>query len=220
MDVLVPEGDRAVVVARNGPCIPQASLTRFLSGMRGVARKDVAPDDAVAIETAARRIGGREKPWGAIFAALLAGEIDFWLASGNVTSRSVVVIPTDIADFDDVSFDQHVLPDDGEIEYPIRRSTNINKNDAEELLNVHPKHTRMLIEEKLLTFTRKGQGLVTEKAAVLRLAERMVAPAELCMLTGLSLKLAREKVKGLCVRPIGCGWSRQDLVERGIVPSR
>jgi len=209
LGVLPVEQDRAVRIARHGICVQRASVDQLLDDLRRHAVNGTAPADAAAIETAARQIGGREKPWGAIFDQLRQGGIDFWISGEKATSRTILVRPACLA-----RFQAHVFCPTDFQSFPF--STTVNNTEVEEILNVAAKYLPMLAEAKLLP---KRIDKAVNKADVLRLAHLMVSPAELGFAMRQHPRPAGRAVSKLGVRRIGCGWSRADLVELGMIPA-
>lgn len=83
-----------------------ASILEFLNRIDRTGQHSKLPGEAVPIATAARRIGGRLKPWGQIIAALVEGEIPFWMAGGPNYARKIRVLRDDLVKFDDSSFQE------------------------------------------------------------------------------------------------------------------
>jgi hypothetical protein len=212
LGLLPLEQDRAVRIARHGMCVQQASVDQLLAAIRRHALSAKVPADALAIEAAARQIGGREKPWGAIFDALRTGRIEFWICGEKVSSRTIWVRPASLAPFQRVMFsaaDHRAFP----------FSTTVNRAEAEEILNVAPKYIPTLVERNLLPPFDGSREKNAKKVDVLGLAHLMVSPAELGFAMGQHPRPAGREVSELGVSRIGCGWSRADLVEKGVLPA-
>lgn len=208
LGVIPQEHNKAVRIARHGMCVQRASADQLLDDLRQHALAGTAPAEAAALETAARQIGGREKPWGAIFDELRKGRIEFWVSGEKVTSRTIRVRPASLAHFQAITF----RPADYQ-SFPF--STTVNNTEVEEILNVPAKYLPMLVEAKLLPGRIEK---AVNKADVLRLAHLMVSPAELGFAMSQHPRPAGRAVSKLGVRRVGCGWSRADLVELGVFP--
>lgn len=211
MDLIPQESDRVVRMARRGMCVQQASVDQLVSEIRGQVLRGAGPSDAIPIEAAARQIGGREKPWGAIFKALSEGGLEFWLSNEEkVTSRTIRVRAASLAQFQHIVFE--TAP---HYAFPFLKT--INSSEVEEILNVAPKYLPLLVDQRLLSLSSESGRNSADKSDVLRLARLMVSPAELGFAMGQHPRPAGRVVAKLGVRRVGCGWSRADLVEAGIV---
>ncbi len=62
MGVIPREDDDAVRIIRHGMCVQQECVDQLITDIKGKVIFGKAPKDAIAIETAARLIGGRHKP--------------------------------------------------------------------------------------------------------------------------------------------------------------
>ncbi|MET1112960.1 MAG: hypothetical protein ABWX67_15695 [Allosphingosinicella sp.] len=89
----------------------------------------------------------------------------------------------------------------------------------EEILNVAAKYLPMLVEGNLLTLSGGSREKVVKKVGVIGLARLMVLPAELGFAMKQPPRRAGRAVFKLGIRLIGCGWSRVDLVEPGMIPA-
>lgn len=210
LGVLTEEEDPIVKAARHGMCVQQEEFDELIADMRGKKSLAGVPDGVVALETAARQIGGREKPWGSIFHALRSGELDFWLADDTVTSRSIRILPQALKSFSKVVFDPRRYPT-----FPFVHS--LSKNEVEEILNIHPKNLPILVEQGLISFEKAIGSIRADRSAIARLARRMASPAELGHALNETSSRVASVVSRLGVRPIGCGWSRMDCIRLGIL---
>lgn len=210
LGILPPEPDEAVRIARYGMCVQQESVDQLLADLKRMARSPRPPGGTSPIETAARQIGGREKPWGAIFDALRKGSLEFWLAPGTPSTRTIHVCFASLVPFHDIAFNEEEYSD-----FPF--TVDVNGTEIEELLNVPYKYLPLLVEEGLLEISAESMSLASTKAGVLNLARQMVSPAELGYAMNSHPRPASRKAAALGIRRIGCGWSRSDLIERGII---
>lgn len=210
LGVLTEEEDPIVKAARHGMCVQQEVVDGLIADIRGKVCLADVPVGAVALETAARQIGGREKPWGSMFHALRNGELDFWLADDTVTSRSIRVLPQALKPFREVVFDRGRYP-----AFPFARS--LSKDEVEEILNIHPKNLPILIEQELISFEKAIGSICADRSAIARLARRMASSAEVGHALDKSGSRVASIVSTMGVRPIGCGWSRVDCVRLGIL---
>lgn len=211
LGLLPAEQDTAVRTARHGMCVQQASVDALIEQVRDGRSRAAAPLDAIPIRAAARGMGGREKPWAAIFQALCKGQIEFWLCDDAVSSKSILVRPASLSRFQAQRFNPRDFPD-----FPF--STTINHNEAGEILNLTFAYMSWLIEDGHLSFEQRGTILVAPKKDVLDLARKMVSPAELGYAMGMTSRAAGREAEAMGVRRIGPGWSRRDLEDFYLVP--
>ena len=210
LEVLPEERERSVKIARHGMCVQQAEFDRLSADIRGNARGTRLPLESIPLEAAARQIGGREKPWGAIFDALRRGKMEYWLSGPAISSRTVRVLPSAFEAFRQVTFDASIYPN-----FPFESS--IVSAEVEEILNVHPANLPLLVEHGLISFERSSNKNFASRVDVVGLAEKMVSSAELSY----ALKVGPRKVAAVAfrmgARPLGCGWSRAHLVALGVL---
>src|SRR3546814_7487535 len=84
--------------------IKRSSSEVLYSRLETTAQPSPTGTGPAPLGTAARRVGGRMKPWGAIVAALLDGSIPYWLASGPHYARRIRVRRADVARFASVLY--------------------------------------------------------------------------------------------------------------------
>ena len=211
--LLDEEKDELVRAARGGVCVTPQSLGRLITQLSRKRSKGEMPSTAVPLMTAARRIGGREKPWSAILRELRRGNLPFWVAGDKVTARTIRVEPTNLARFDEMSFRREDHP---EFEFRVECA----KCEAEEILNLPPKNLAPLIETGHLEFGREGRILATDLRNVLELAERMTSYAELAAHTGWTYAYACDEAARLGISRVGIGWCRAGCVQHRLIPGQ
>lgn len=182
--------------------VKAVSSEALYSSLEANAQQSPMGADVAQLGTAARRIGGRMKPWGAIVAALLDGTIPYWLASGPNYARRIWVRRADMARFDQVDFVETDHPGFSFSRYLVRR-------DADEILNFDANQSRQLLKQELIKFHRCGNGLRSDRADVLMLAKRVISPSELSERSGRSSLSVAGEMKRLKIPRIASGWDRQ-----------
>lgn len=182
--------------------VKAASSEALYSSLEAKSQQSPMGADVAQLGTAARRIGGRLKPWGAIVAALLDGTIPYWLASGPNYARRIWVRRADMALFDHVDFFETDHPGFSFSRYLVRR-------DADEILNFDPNQSRQLLKQELIKFHRCGNGLRSDRADVLMLAHRVISPSELSERSGRSSLSVVGEMNRLKIPRIASGWDRQ-----------
>lgn len=150
---------------------------------------------------AVRAIGGREKPWGPIIAAMLDGRCAFELVegAGNFMSR-VRIARADLPYLACLDFDESRHP-------TFKFEPGINGRDAEELLNIFPKQLQVAKKAQVVP---KPEGRFYDRQAIRALAREYMSAAEAiarCCGEGRELPkplVGRKAPKRVCA----IGWNR------------
>jgi hypothetical protein len=200
----------AVLAIRPWICVQSRSLDLLLARLARAVRSGTPPKDAVPLLAASRRIGGREKPWAAIVAAILTGKLRAWSAGGPFNTRTTLVLPNDMAQFDDVAFEA------SDAEFPF--SPLINLDDLGEILNVSPKYLPAVVAHFDLKFESISRALCTGKAGALAVARAMVSSAEVGPHMGRSARRADTALRKESKSRVSVGWDRRQLIDAGVLP--
>lgn len=212
LGLLPREDDELVQTARGGACVTGGAAQDLADRIVGRRRRTRMPASAVPLRVASRRIGGREKPWGAIFERLRSGDVECWIDGDAPTFRSVMVHPTSLAAFQQVVFRREDHPG-----FPF--SPGYAKCEVEEVLNQALKRSKDLIERGDLAFGVAGGRHVANCDRVIDLAARIASFAELAAHTGLRYHDAADEMERLGVPRVGASWCRPTLVDHGLIPS-
>lgn len=209
-DMLVWEKDPAILTLREWPCVQEASIKSVLARLGGKARETDVPKDAIPIVAAARRIGGREKPWGKILGAVIDGSLPAWRAGAVRGCRSILVRPDEMAAFD------QIIPDARKDGFPC--DPLITKDDAGELLNTHAKYLPDICGEFDIAFEEVGRADRTDKDVVLSAARLMASSAEIGFHLRIHSRAVGARMASMGIVQRGLGWDRAMLVEKGLLP--
>lgn len=219
MELLEREEHPVVAALREGVRVRRSSMTALTDRLRKAASRKPMPLEAIRIRSAAARIGGRAKPWGAIYAALVEKRIPFWSAVSGSGPIDVRVRPADLERFDQVVFDESRWPD-----FPFQAEW--HTADVGEVLNLVPVHVERIRSMGGLGVTTRAKARWTARGEVLMLARALVSSAELAYRENTSSRRVTA-VLARAGRPGRLGmWDRdrvspQDLVRRPrIQPSR
>lgn len=118
------------------PRISSAGAADFLS--RVETRACPAVRDPVSLRYAMLSVGGRQKPWGPIFGALLTGKVDYMLQDGDALLVDRIRVPRSLAKrFGDLHFDRASFPH-------FRFSPSMVQREALATLNISATGTRVL----------------------------------------------------------------------------
>lgn len=210
-DMLVWADDPALLALREWPCVVEGSIRCLQGRLRASARATTPPRDAIALVAAARRIGGREKPWGHILRAIIDKDLPTWRTGSGTDCRSLLVRPSDLAMFDHVVA---AVRTDGFPSEPL-----ISKDDAGELLNTHAKYLPEICAEWDILFAEVGRADRTDLQAVLSIARSMAASAEIGFHLNVHSRSVGARMGSMGIVRRGLGWDRAMLVENGILPS-
>lgn len=117
-----------------GPYLLPATVTRFLSDL---TRHASTTPDTLPLKEAMTRIGGRPKPWGPIFKALLAGDLRFGLRAKGKLAERIMIPSGEAARMTAMTFNRDEHPH-------MLFCDRIIQRDALDMLNVSPTYHRLL----------------------------------------------------------------------------
>lgn len=118
------------------PRISSAGAADFLSRVETGACPAVR--DPVSLRYAMLAVGGRQKPWGPIFEALLTGKVDYMLQDGDALLVDRILVPRSLAKrLEDLHFDRASFPH-------FRFSPSMVQREALATLNISATGTRVL----------------------------------------------------------------------------
>ncbi|MET3761886.1 hypothetical protein [Sphingomonas sp. UYEF23] len=196
---------------RSGFLARQAKRSDYLTMMERLNKSAIDEPDhgeakksIISIDLALKVIGGREKPWGPVIAAMLNGTLPFYLdrsnedrfmgrvsiAAGDVRLVAGMRFKTDNFAVEAIEFE------------PL-----INGRDAEELLNIFPKYTRAArLDRSLPPFRDKHY----DRATILELATKHITASEiLARWNGRDKKMPKPFVGRRGLRKLNTlGWDR------------
>ena len=213
------DGHLAIRHLRHVGSVTRESLARL---RREFSEKDGAdhPGDAIALGTAARRIGGKLKPWPHIMDALRTGDLPCWrdpASTANTTwLRAILVRPSDVAVFDTVN----ISSVDGTTYSPPECCS---LTEAKDILNLHGTLSvdlQSVFADDIEKRTQWGPRKEVAMASVLAIAETQIAMAEMCARAGWNSRQAKWAL-GPCERiRTSCGWDRNAIEESGVLAER
>jgi len=173
------EDDPAVVHLDDRLRLRSESVEVFVEALAKAARTDPPPGHAAPLGSAMRVFGGSPKPWGAVLERLISARLPFWLVgSGGEFARRARVRPEELRRLRHLTFRQSDFP-----LFPFAQTC--PQADVIELLNVAPKHVLRAAKEGMISFERSGQQLRADRTAVLDLAQRYIAWAEIAARSGI-----------------------------------
>ncbi len=167
-----------------------------------------AGSNIVPLRLASQAIGGRLKPWGKIFAAMLDGKVRFVLASGEAPLLQRISIHAgDVATIRRLAADTSDSAD-------LPTSTTIHKQDALEILNIVG-DTPVLVD---LPFSQRA-GKLYEIHAVLDRAVKIITLPEIAQRTGWSISRAFHEMRKKEVPMFFAGCWCRERAERLLSPA-
>ena len=195
-----------------------SNAENYFNDLEGAARIDSAPEHAIPLIRAIRRIGGRYKPWGAVLSAMRSNGFDFWLAERKSSKPSrrnmpflsrALVLPEAVADFD------HVIFDPSAFKTPTGFfSKKMTQLDACDVLNLHSKQISLMAASGRLKFEKESRGYVFCAKDVVDLAAEFVPVSELAVRTGVSpYQVGRFMAAYPLVTSVYQGWSRPGVIQ-------
>lgn len=208
--LLTRQSHPAFLAVRGAQFIKSASLDTLTAQLLEAQSQTSRPSSAVSLAVAVKRIGGRLKPWGSILQALANGDIEFWVAGEKPTSKTIRLHASDLARFDQVA--------DDPTSHGGSLPTNLSQADAAEILNLKPALLPVLGPKVGIHFAPLGRGLAAPLDTVVQAAEAIAWGKEISWHLG----VRHDAVEGILlsqdIRPRAIGWSRPELVNRGILP--
>ena len=156
------------------PMTSASAVKRLEADLISTASKRKRPANVLPIGQESRRIGGRPKPWHAIYSAMLSGDVPFWL-DGRPHVDCLLVRQGVLDRFLDVHFDAEAHAD-------ASFAGAMDTNDAAEMLNVIPATIRQLRAEQILSDEIRPRSRVSQRDEVEALARDYVSAAELARL--------------------------------------
>jgi hypothetical protein len=185
--------------------LKQATVDELIADLEHRALRTPPPAAAIKLRTAMKRIGGREKPWGHVLAAMRAGEMPFWLADGWKLVGTAYVLLEDIEQFLNVHFQPARWPN-----FPFSRA--MTKIDASDVLNLDPPQIRRVVAAGELEFHPDGVALMTSRQAVVELASRTISTAEIGLRLGIPIHVVpRRLAEHPRIKRSPAGWIRADF---------
>lgn len=182
-----------------GPHFTQATAASFQAKL--VEPTMDLPSDAVPLTDAATLIGGRAKPWGPIFQALLNGAIKFALRDAARPVDRIMIRRGDVPKICALTFDRTQHPQ-------TRFADRMIQRDAREMLNVNARGARLL--EGLPSAGRVPQTFSV--ADVERRAAEVVSIPEIAAHMRVDAATAYQRLRRMSAREIiPGGWDRAHL---------
>ena len=207
--ILERETHPGVLLLHDQARVRSASIASLVDRLRAAASSARRPREATALNVTASFIGGRLKPWGAIYSALLAGELPFWLVGDGVTTRDIHVLGSALERFESEIFDEEAWTS-----FPFEST--MHTIDAAELLNLTPPIVERIRDAGFLSFMRQGKSRRSPKAEVLDLAARHASNIELAAVAGVACaRLATILGRAGLVQTNGL-WPRDALEIAGV----
>ena len=172
-------------------------------------------EDLIPLYRAIMIVGGREKPWGPIFCAIVQGRLPIRLVEKrgkNKLAERIDIRRADLALIATLEFDRSDHP-----EFPFRRC--MPRRDAHELLNIHPTGLSKTDLASLHALP-SGDGKRLEIEPLLLLARRLIAPGEISMRWSDGTRpvppFMRLRRQRQIIRLGTLGWDRADVERRAL----
>lgn len=210
-DLLEWENHPALLAAGMAVKVRGTSIERLSSTLFGAARHDKMPEDCVSLAVAAKRIGGRLKPWATIVNVFKTGGMAFWVPGTQTRIPSFRVRVHELARF------QSVVDAEAPAAMPV--SMMVSQRDAAEILNIKSDQVIALAEVMNFRFDRCGSRLVAPRDAVLAAAAEVAFSAEIALHQGIHHRQVEAALSSMGFRRHEAGWDRNALVKRSIIPA-
>lgn len=209
-EILEWEDHAALLATTTAVKVRGSSIRRLEEKIASKARLDQMPNDCVSLAVAAKRIGGRLKPWASIVKALRTGSLSFWRPNGDFSIPSLRVRAKDLAAFQTIV--------DTEAPEGMTVSAVCSQKDAAEILNTSAENIAALTIKMGFPFERHGKGLAASRTAVLAAADSIAFNAEVALHENVHYRTVCDILTARGINPLHMGWKRVDLVREGILP--
>ncbi|TPG11962.1 hypothetical protein [Sphingomonas oligophenolica] len=222
MEKIDREMNAAAQYLRGAWGVTTASRDTLWDDIEQNATQGIPPRGATPLGTAVRRIGGRLKPWGAIFDALSGSALQpspmrFWISTDNAAAwtRRIQVISEDLKRFDDVAFD----PEGYAL---LRFSETTNITGAREILNlggIPSCNLQKLFAGDIASRPQFGPEKAIGLSVVLEEAQRSISVAEICEHNQWSPRRLKGQVLKFADARTATGWKREVIEGSGLLTS-
>lgn len=196
------------VVVLQGQKLDATSVENFARELDSIAIRHQPPPGIITLRSAMIRYPG-EKPWGRVLAALLGRRIPYYVAGTQpATARSIHVDPARLPK----------LPlCQRERDESFLRFTHVSMRDAGEILGAGFEETAEAIASRGIEISRYGKGNGVSREAVDALARIIAFTGEAAVFSNRNAVGLYHELKRAGVARLHGGWSRRELVERGLV---
>lgn len=186
------------VLNTQGIRIPRGEDHRLI-GRLADGSHDLSASETVSLSTLLRSIGGRAKPYGPVFRALLDGDLSFELCAGAMLTTRVRIRVEDMAALRIEALDRPSY-----VTFPA--PTEYNQMDACDILNLHVRNRDAVLA---LEHSQRNGGLVFDAATIEDLARDRVTSGELAALTGMAGMTVAARLRRMNLFSIDAfGWDR------------
>lgn len=200
--------DHPGVVVLQGQKLDAASVENFARELDSIAIRRQPPPGFITLRSAMIRYPG-EKPWGRVLAALLGSRIPYYVAGTQpATARSIHVDPARLPKLPLTQRER----DEGFL-----RFTHVSMRDAGEILGAGFEETAQAIASRGIEISRYGKGNGVSREAVNALASIIAFTGEAAVFSNRNAVGLYHELKRAGVARLHGGWSRRELVERGLV---
>lgn len=218
--LLCREAHPAIRHLRHAGSVTDESVAHLCASVFGNVGTGYHPDDAIAIGTAIRRIGGRLKPWTDIMDALRTRTLACWRdptsTAGTPWLRAILVGPADLVVFDtarmrSVDGVAHVPPE------------NCSLTEAKDILNLNGTLSvdlQDVFADEIAQRPQWGPRKDVAMASVLAIAETQISMAEICARAGWNPRQAKWALGPYEHLRASCGWDRVGIENSGVLTER
>ncbi|GAA4020955.1 hypothetical protein GCM10022280_21850 [Sphingomonas swuensis] len=200
MQMLQTHGDCFCIPRYGAPQIAGPVLDDLIARIGSSSRSSLA-SEPITLRTAVGSIGGRAKPWGPIFKALLDGALPFKLdhCTGALTEQ-ILVDHTCIRFLRSFFFEVS--------NYEGAKFSNVmSRRDAGEVLNLSPKSSTPLLKGMASV---RGDSKAVDFPEIVRLSRIHISSREIALRLGIAPKTAFALAKEMMVPLLGpAGWCRE-----------
>ena len=199
----------AFSIAYPRPFVSSESFRHLKAAIEKKRKRTKPPVDARPLSECARLLGGGEKPWSQLIAALANGDISHWGKRDCLDIRTILVRPCDVKPFVGLRFNV------SKFEFPF--SSTFAKREAAEVLTIDTPQLDASLVALRLDFEKRGRALEIGRSRIIEVAEDIISNAEIAEHWGIAAKSVRHDKRMSGISRIAYGWKRSDMIAAGLI---
>jgi hypothetical protein len=199
----------AMAIAYPRPFVSSESFRDLKASIEEKRKRTKPPVDARPLSECARLLGGGEKPWGQLIAALANDDISHWGKRDCLDIRTILVRPRDVKPFVGLRFDA------SKFEFPF--SSTFAKREAAEVLTIDTPQLDASLVALGLDFEKRGRAQEIDRCRIIEVAKDIISNAEIAEHWGIPPKSVRHDERMSGISRIAYGWKRSDVLAAGLV---
>lgn len=202
----------AMLIAYPRRYVSSGSFLALKSSIEEARSRSKPPACARPLDECARLLGGGEKPWHLMVAALGDESLPHWGQRSRFDIGSILVRPVDIRQFLGRRFEASA--------YDFPFSPTFAKREAAEILTIDTPQLDASLVELELVFQKAGRAMKIERDKIIEVAKTIITNAELAEHWGIAPKSVRFDNRVAGIRRVAYGWTRSDVIDASLIPGQ